>query len=99
MSLTRDWLLPTTLLAVLSSIAVAGCSLPSSQPRDTPPIAQQSFRLAEVEQLYQQAMQLFQQSRYGEAEPLFKQVLEIRRRVLGDNHPDTTISLNNLAGL
>ncbi|KAF0206500.1 MAG: peptidase-like protein, partial [bacterium] len=33
------------------------------------------------------------------AEPLFIQALDIRKKVLGDNHPDTALSINNLAVL
>ena len=33
------------------------------------------------------------------AEPLFRQALEIRKKVLGENHPDYASSLNNLADL
>ncbi len=36
---------------------------------------------------------------YSEAEPLYKQALELRKRLLGDNHPSFATSLNNLAGL
>jgi CHAT domain-containing protein len=39
------------------------------------------------------------QGRYSEAEPLYKQALAIRKQQLGDNHPDTATSLNNLAAL
>ena len=35
--------------------------------------------------------------RYEDAEPLYDEALSIRRRVLGADHPDTAISLNNLA--
>uniref|UniRef100_Q024L1 Tetratricopeptide TPR_2 repeat protein n=1 Tax=Solibacter usitatus (strain Ellin6076) TaxID=234267 RepID=Q024L1_SOLUE len=43
---------------------------------------------------------LLQESgRYAEAEPLAKEALEIRKRVLGEEHPDTIRSQNNLAGL
>jgi hypothetical protein len=31
------------------------------------------------------------------ARPYFEQSLEIRRKVLGEEHPDTALSLNNLA--
>jgi len=34
---------------------------------------------------------------YREAEPLFKQALEVRRKIYGENHPDVATSLNNLA--
>ena len=36
---------------------------------------------------------------YAKAEPLFKEALEIRQKVLGPEHPDTATSLNNLAAL
>ena len=39
------------------------------------------------------------QGRYSEAEPLHLQALELRKRLLGDNHFDVAQSLNNLAGL
>ncbi len=39
------------------------------------------------------------QGKYAEAEPLYKQALAIRKQQLGDNHPGTATSLNNLAGL
>ena len=35
----------------------------------------------------------------GEAEPLYEQALQLRRDVLGETHPSTLVSLNNLAGL
>ncbi len=42
---------------------------------------------------------LYEQGRYGEAEPLCTQALEITRSQLGSNHPDIAQSLNNLASL
>ncbi|MGB5960661.1 MAG: tetratricopeptide repeat protein, partial [Coleofasciculaceae cyanobacterium] len=39
------------------------------------------------------------QGRYTEAEPLYLQALELRQRLLGDNHPLVAQSLNNLAYL
>jgi tetratricopeptide (TPR) repeat protein len=33
----------------------------------------------------------------AQAEPLFTSVLEARRRLLGEDHPDTLLSMNNLA--
>ncbi len=35
--------------------------------------------------------------RYAQAEPLFAEVLEVSRRMLGREHADTVICLNNLA--
>ena len=37
--------------------------------------------------------------RHAEAEPLYKQAMEICRTALGERHPDYAHSLNNLAGL
>ena len=39
------------------------------------------------------------QGRYGEAEPLYQRALAASERVLGAEHPDTLVSVNNLAGL
>ena len=36
-------------------------------------------------------------NRRSEAEPLFRQVLELRQRVLGPEHPGTISSINSLA--
>ena len=37
-------------------------------------------------------------NRHSDAAPLFRQVLELRQRVLGPEHPDTITSISNLAG-
>ncbi|MCA9804258.1 MAG: CHAT domain-containing protein, partial [Cyanobacteria bacterium HKST-UBA02] len=39
------------------------------------------------------------QGRYADAEPLYKEALAIRKKALGDDHPDTARSMNNLAFL
>ena len=39
------------------------------------------------------------QKRYDEAEPLYLETLEGRKRVLGDDHPHTLQSMNRQAGL
>ncbi len=39
---------------------------------------------------------LFAQGRFGEAEKLYRQVIELRSRVLGPEHPDTLASRNRL---
>ncbi|WP_287738676.1 tetratricopeptide repeat protein [Microcystis sp. M179S2] len=56
-------------------------------------------KLAEAERLTQQVIQLYQQGKYNEAIPLAEQALAISKQQLGDNHPLTAQSLNNLAGL
>ena len=42
---------------------------------------------------------LFQQGKYDDAEALYREAIEGRRRVLGDAHPSTLDSTNNLAVL
>jgi CHAT domain-containing protein len=39
------------------------------------------------------------QGRYSEAEPLYRQALDMRKRLLGNEHPDVATSLDNLAFL
>jgi tetratricopeptide (TPR) repeat protein len=45
----------------------------------------------------QEAETLLDQGKYTQAQPLFEKALEIRRRVLTDDHPDTTDSYSNVA--
>jgi hypothetical protein len=47
--------------------------------------------------LWKFGMCLYGDGRYNEAEKSFFQVMEIRKRVLGAEHPDTLISMANLA--
>ena len=44
-----------------------------------------------------QAETLFDRGKYAEAQPLYEKALEIRRRLLTDDHPDTALSYNDLA--
>ena len=55
--------------------------------------------LFEASDLNERAIKLGNAGRYSEAEPLYKQSLAIREKVLGPNHPDVAASLNNLAEL
>jgi tetratricopeptide (TPR) repeat protein len=41
----------------------------------------------------------YKQGRYSEAEPLYIEALAMRKRLLGENHPDVAMSLHNLARL
>ncbi|MGZ3488682.1 MAG: tetratricopeptide repeat protein, partial [Isosphaeraceae bacterium] len=45
----------------------------------------------------QQAEALWTQGKYAQAQPLFEKALEIDRRLLTDDHPDTADCYNNLA--
>jgi tetratricopeptide (TPR) repeat protein len=53
----------------------------------------------EARRLNQQAVELYQAGRYPEALSLAQRALEIDEKALGPEHPDTAVSLNNLAGL
>ena len=91
-------LLITTLIAITISpifipTNVAGKTNTSGNKEQTDP------RLEEAGELTKKAHKLYQQGRYKEAEPLYLQALEIRKKQLGTDHPKTANSLNNLAKL
>jgi CHAT domain-containing protein/Tfp pilus assembly protein PilF len=56
-------------------------------------------RLADAEPLSRQAVQLYQQGKTREAIPLAQRVMDTRRQLLGERHPDYASSLNNLAAM
>ncbi len=62
-------------------------------------LAQQSDELEEAKRLNQQVYQLYQQGKYNEAIAIAERVLEMMKKLLGDEHPDVATSLNNLAQL
>jgi tetratricopeptide (TPR) repeat protein len=45
----------------------------------------------------EQAQPLYAHGKYAQAQPLYEKALEIRRRLLTDEHPDTALSYSNLA--
>ena len=49
--------------------------------------------------LNQQVNQLIEQGKYQEAIPIAERAVELAKRVRGLEHPDTALSLNNLAEL
>ena len=59
----------------------------------------QEGSIQEAIKLNQQVLQLYGQGRHGEAIPLAQRALAIREKALGPDHPDTALSLNNLAEL
>ncbi len=50
-----------------------------------------------VDSLSQQADSLMEQGKYRAAQPLLQRTLDIRRKVLGEDHPHTATSYDNLA--
>ncbi|WP_293028794.1 tetratricopeptide repeat protein [Moorena sp. SIO3I8] len=99
---------PAAILATVVGVMGMGVAFPRSSWGQSI-IAQQlsspgseraeELSLAKASQLNQQALELYQQGKYSEAMPLAERALEIRREVLGEEHPDVATSLNNLAGL
>jgi tetratricopeptide (TPR) repeat protein len=58
------------------------------------------MEFAEAARLLNQAgYYLNQRAEYAQAEPLYRRALAIYEKALGPEHPDTALSLNNLAGL
>jgi len=61
------------------------------------PTGTQAQRALDVDTLNQQVVQLFDQGKYKEAFALAEKALALAERVLGEEHPDTLTSVNNLA--
>ncbi|MBF0565646.1 MAG: CHAT domain-containing protein [Nitrospirae bacterium] len=53
----------------------------------------------DLEEMENQAIQYFKMGKYPEAEPLFKRILEIKKKTLGEEHPDVATWMSNLAVL
>ena len=58
--------------------------------------AQQALETSELEK---KVIDLYNAGRYADAIPLAQQALAIREKVLGRDHPDVALDLNNLAML
>ena len=52
---------------------------------------------ASARTMNEQAEALYGQGKYAKAQPIFENALEIRHRLLTDDHPDTAESYNNVA--
>ncbi|MBU7584108.1 MAG: tetratricopeptide repeat protein, partial [Nostoc sp. TH1S01] len=61
--------------------------------------AEEQAALKEADELNEQATKLYQEGKYSAAIPLAERTLAITEKVLGQEHPDVALSLNNLAAL
>jgi len=89
--------LPLLVLLQLLDVTHAVAQTPSAEQ---PPLsAAQQAELQKATVLNKQVDQLCDRGKYGEATVVAEQVLKIREKVLGPEHPDTARSLNILARL
>ena len=91
----KSWMMATT---VAGAMGLSGVILTPTVAQVIAQVSTQDQKaLAEAERLNQQIIELYKQGKYNEAIPLAEQALAITKQQLGDNHPDTASSLNNLA--
>ena len=95
-SIKRRALLRVAALALLLLATLAIALSPSTRAHAQSAAAEP---LAEAERLHSQVEQLYQNGRYDEAIPLAEQVVALREKALGPEHPDVAESLNDLAVL
>ena len=69
----------------------------AGQPEAVKQLHEQYGTLSPVHTVNNLALLYNHQERYDDAEPLYLETLEIRKRLLGDDHPDTLISMSALA--
>ena len=110
---TRNWLQEEGLLTLWTDTAVSQLAkvFPSHEHANRPvrtaylPHARyvlassaQSGKIEDATHLrHKVGLSVFVEGKYSEAEELFVQVIETRKRVLGAEHPDTLTSMGNLA--
>jgi CHAT domain-containing protein len=80
----HKWRIAAVFLFALSDLSAAGA---------------QEGDLAEAQRLNHQVFQYYAMGQYHQATALAQRALEIREKALGPEHPETAVSLNNLANL
>ncbi len=104
MSLNRDGRIARPLTAVLFVLLLLTTGTPPALGQDEKAdtkaaLSEQRRKLDEAVRLNAQVVQLYKAGKAREAVAPAKQVLAIRKEVLGERHPDYADSLNNLAFL
>ncbi|MEM8719517.1 MAG: tetratricopeptide repeat protein [Cyanobacteria bacterium P01_G01_bin.39] len=92
-NLKNKWLF----IVVMTMTIILGINKPISVLSQT--TVEQEQQLAEVKKIDQEIVDLFNQGKFYQAIPLAQKALEIRKKILGAEHPDVAASLNNLAEL
>ncbi len=89
-------------LGTLALLGLLLTTLPTSgqeTPKEKPLTKEEQAKLQEAIQLNGKVILLYRAGRHSEAIPLALQVLELRKAVQGEKHPDYARSLNDLARL
>src|SRR5262249_43042973 len=73
--------------AALALLLLGNASISAAQPGD------------EASELNKKLMELYSAGRYADAVPVAQQIVAIREKALGRDHPNVATSLNNLATL
>jgi tetratricopeptide (TPR) repeat protein len=105
---TRGLALATALVGLLVTTCALGEEEPTAQGAPPPLVEQAVTRgsehgpadaAAEADALSRKVEALHRSGRYAEAIVLAEKVVALREKALGPEHPDTALSLNNLAEL
>jgi CHAT domain-containing protein len=72
---------------------------PNAEPSDSPFNPDELSELREAEALQRKAIKLHDLGKSDEAVPLVKKIVETRRKILGERHPETARALNVLGVL
>ncbi len=85
--------------SLLLAAWIAALASADESPRPPKLTAAQQAQLDEAERLHSTATKLYTAGKIRDATEQSKQVVAIRRKVLGDKHPDTASALNDLGVL
>ncbi|MDJ0521640.1 MAG: CHAT domain-containing protein [Planctomycetota bacterium] len=87
-------------------LLMAGPAASDDKPKDEPKKparemteTERRMALSMARAWNQRVLALYREGKYREAAPVARQVLELRERALGPDHPDVATSLNNLAAM
>jgi Tetratricopeptide repeat len=87
------------LFSLMACVILASSGQCQKKADEIPLTGQQKADLERALTLNKQVGNLYNQGKYAEATPLALKALKIRREALGDKHPNTVNSINNLANL